>query len=569
MTVHLNMSDQQGMGRVFDVCVIGAGPAGITVAMELAERGMVIALVESGDESDSLLAQRLSDAEIVTPSSHEVMEDAVRRGLGGTSALWGGRCVPLDSIDFEVRDFIDGSGWPVGAVELAPYYRRACTILGVGDPAFEIDACQSLATKDHQLSANFVDTQTARATQLERWSQSPNVWESLQDKIKLHPNITVQSGLTCIGFRQAQMNNSVTEMLLQPTFAVNSEPIIVKSHAFVIACGGVESTRLVLNSISDPLGLKVWSPQLVGRYYMGHPSGKIADIELFGDPTKTIYGFESDGGVYIRRRITFQPDTLCKEELLNIAFWLDNAPLSDWRHGSGVLSAAYLALSAPILGRFLAPAAIRKRVAGAHAGHRLQHVMNCMRSPLRTVLFCIKFFWQRYLAKPRLPGFFTYSATNRYSLHYHAEQVPNWNSTITLSDAVDALGQRRAKISLEWSQQDIDSIIKAHQVLDQALQANGVGRLVYRMVQEKFNESIREQAVDGFHQIGTLRMATDPSSGVTDSYGCLFGVPNVFVASSAVFPTSGQANPTLSLVALAVRQAEYISKTFQRSAGNA
>lgn len=560
---------RKGDASISDICVVGAGPAGITAAIELAECGFAVTLVESGDESNAPLAQRLSNAEIVTPGSHEVMEDAVRRGLGGTSALWGGRCVPLDPIDFENRDFIVGSGWPLSSGDLEEYYRRACEILGVGDPAFEVDACRTLATKGRQLSSNFANTKTICATQLERWSQSPNVWESFKDKVKLHPNITVQSGLTCVGFRQTQMDDPVTEMLLQPTSAPKPEPIIVKSRVFVIACGGVESTRLVLNSVSDPLGLKLSSPQLVGRYYMGHPSGKIADIELFGDPTKTIYGFECDGGVYVRRRITFQPDMLYKEKLLNIAFWLDNAPLSDWRHGSGVLSAAYLALTAPLLGRFLAPAAIRKRVAGAHGAQRLQHVMNCMRSPLRTVLFCIKFFWQRYLAKPRLPGFFTYSATNRYALHYHAEQVPNWNSAITLSNEKDTLGQRRAKISLEWSQQDVDSIIKAHELLEQALQANGVGRLIYRVASEKLNESIREQAVDGFHQIGTLRMAAESSCGVTDSYGCLFGTQNVFVASSAIFPTSGQANPTLSLVALAVRQAEYISNTFQREACSA
>src|SRR5487761_2213768 len=124
--------------KYYDACVIGAGPAGLTMALELAEHGLTVVLVESGGEGYDEAAQRLSDAEIVTPDSHDVMEDAVRRGLGGTSALWGGRCVPLDPIDFESRDFIDGSGWSLSASELSQYYTRACEILGVGDAAFEV-----------------------------------------------------------------------------------------------------------------------------------------------------------------------------------------------------------------------------------------------------------------------------------------------------------------------------------------------------------------------------------------------------------------------------------------------
>lgn len=444
------------MTNLYDVCVIGAGPAGITAATELAERGLTVVLIESGTENYDAVTQRLSDAEIITKDSHSVMDEAVRRGLGGTSVLWGGRCVPLDAIDYESRDFLMGSGWPLDANELAPYYSRACEILGVGDASFEVDACSALTTHNIPLSSRFADTETIRATQLERWSRLPNIWQAYKSKIKADSRITVLSGITCIGFRQAYTDGPVTEALMQPTSSKQSKPSEIKARVFVIACGGVESTRLILNAIRDPLGLKVHSPELVGRYYMGHPSGKIADIELFGDPAETLYGFERDGGVYVRRRITLRPDTLLKERLLNIVFWLDNPSMSDWRHGSGVLSAAYLALTLPGLRRLLAPDAIRKRVAGEQAKQRMRHVWNCMRSPWRTVLFCVRFMRQRYFVRPRLPGFFTYSDANRYALHYHAEQAPNWNSTITLSDEPDAHGLLRAQIALEWSQQDID-----------------------------------------------------------------------------------------------------------------
>jgi choline dehydrogenase-like flavoprotein len=547
------------MMNFYDICVIGGGPAGITAAIELAERGSTVVLIESGTENYDAATQRLSDAKITTQGSHSVMDEAVRRGLGGTSALWGGRCVPLDTIDFESHDFTSCSGWPLDADDLAPYYLRACEILGVGEASFEVGICSALATHNIPLSSRFADTEVIRGTELERWSRAPNIWQAHKRKILEHPRITIQSGLTCIGFRQAYIDGPVAEALVQPTSAKQSEVCVIKARVFVVACGGVESTRLVLNSMRDPLGLKPHSPELVGRYYMGHPSGKIADIELFGKPEETLFGFERDGEVYVRRRITLRPETLLKEKLLNIAFWLDNPPLSDWRHGSGVLSASYLALTLPGLGRLLAPDAIRKRVAGEKGAQRMHHLLNCIRSPWQTLRFCVQFMRQRYFATPRLPGFFTFSSANHYALHYHAEHAPNWNSTITLSDESDAHGLLRAQIALEWAQQDIDSIIRAHEVLDKNLQDNDIGRLVYKISPELFDQSIREQAVDGFHQNGTLRMGADPSSGVTDSYGRMFGTSNLYIASSATFPTSGQANPTLAMIALTVRQAEKIA----------
>lgn len=544
--------------HLFDACVIGAGPAGITAALELAERGLTVVLVESGAENNDPAAQRLSDAKITIAGSHSVMSEAVRRGLGGTSALWGGRCVPLDALDFEQRDFIPMSGWPLKASDLQPYYQRACEILGVGNANFEVKSCTSLATKDHALSSLFDDTETIRAIQLERWSGEPNLWRAYKDRLAAHSCITVLSNMTCVGFRHAKPGEAVVEALVRSTAAAQTELHYIKAAVFILACGGVESTRLVLNTINDPLGLKLDSVRLVGRYYMGHPSGKVADIELFGDPKKTLYGFERDGGVFVRRRITIQPETLSKEKLFNIAFWLDHAPLPDWRHGSGVLSAAYLALNTPWLGTLLANPATRNRVAGNGAVVHRPHVLNCLRSPIGTVYYSALFFYQRYIAKPRLPGFFTFNGSNRYALHYHAEQMPNWDSTIKLANEVDAHGMRKAQISLKWSPQDIESIIRAHEVLDKSLQKNGIGRLSYRYPAEDLEKAVREQAVDGFHQIGTLRMAADSSHGVTDPYGRLYGTTNCYVASSAVFPTSGQANPTLALVALTVRQARHI-----------
>jgi len=550
---------------VYDVCVIGSGPAGLVMSLELAKSGLSVLLVESGSEQYDINAQSLSDAKIINSVSHSVMKDAVWRGLGGTSLLWGGRCVPFDDIDYEVRDYVADSGWPISEIDLAEYFQLASEYCSINSPNFKVEKCHNLKTKFNDLAENLKDSEFILSTSLERWSVAPKMWAKLKNQLVSNQKLKVLEQHTCIGFFQNELGGRVSHALLKPTSQPDSEKLKIEASVFVIACGGVESTRLILNSMDEPNGLKLLGAKYVGLNYMGHLSGKIAEIQLYGNPKQSIYGFERDGEVYVRRRITLSNQLLKNQKLLNIAFWLDNPPISDWKHGSGILSAAYLGLTMPFVKNLLAPPAIRKRVAGDKLENLLKHLLNCLFSPIATATFVIKFLWSRYFANPPIPGFFTYSKNNRYSLHFHAEQTPNLNSKITLTDERDVTGLRRAKIDLQWSKQDVDSVIKAHSVLDYQLTSQGAGQLIYRHDKEALEQAVIDQSIDGFHQLGTLRMANDSSKGVTNSYGLLYGVTNTFVASSAIFPTSGQANPTFLIVANTIRQARHIAKNLRVS----
>ena len=548
------------MSEVHDVCVIGAGPAGIAVAIRLSELGHKVALVESGFENFNATAQELSNAELTNAKSHALMTDAVVRILGGTSAVWGGRCVPYDPIDFETRDYVEHSGWPITNADLRPYYISACEFLGVGEPSFNVRNCTALETRDLLFSDTFRSGNSLCGNRLERWSQRPRIWSTYRSRVLRNRRIDLISGFTCIGFLHGVLGNPVSHALLLSTLGGETAPRKLNAQQFVIACGGIESTRLILNSIKNPQGIKVPVRDIIGRFYMGHPSGKIADIELAGDPSKTIFNFEKDGNVYVRRRITFPSSALDRESLLNIAFWLDNPNIADPQHGNGVLSAAYLAIASPLFGRYLAPAAIRNSILKSGVSDTFAHLKNCLVHPFDTVGFCTQFAYRRYIRRPRLPGFFVHNRTNRYALHFHSEQVPNRNNEIALIHDKDKLGLRRVRITLEWSPQDLDSIVRAHVRLDKLLVEQGIGRLWFRYPMDTVSEAIRQQAVDGFHQIGTLRMGNDPRTSATDCNGRIRGTTNVFVASSAVFPTSGQANPTLTLIAFALKQSEYIHR---------
>ena len=548
------------MGNDFDTCVIGAGPAGIASALSLARQGLRVLLVDSGGPRFDRAAQALSDAVIETPGSHAPMADAVQRQLGGTSVIWGGRCVPLDDIDFERRACVAHSGWPLQAADLQPYMAEATAFLGAGDAAFDVADCRHLETAARPLAPGLAGAPQVLATQLERWSMLPDLWVAHGERVPREPGIKLRSGWTCVGLAHGRHGAAVRSALLARREGSRIATHEVRARSFVLACGGVESTRLVLHSMASDGGLRLSQPELVGCFYMGHPSGKIADIAFAGPPHETIHGFERDGAVYVRRRLTLAPQRLRQACLLNIAFWLDNPPLHDASHGSGVLSAAYLALSAPGLGALLAPAAIRKRLQGDQPVRRAPHWRNCLASPLQTLGFCASFVPARYLRRPRLPGFFTASASNRYALHYHAEQAPRRDSQVTLDAACDDLGMPRARIALRWSDQDIDSVLAAHAELALALARSGAATLHWRQPEGLRRQAVVAQAQDGFHQLGTLRMAATPAEGVCDGLGRLYGTSNLYAATSATFPTSGQANPTLSLVALVLRQADEVAR---------
>ncbi len=542
------------------VCVVGSGPAGITCAMELARRGIAVMLVESGGETFQDEAQAMCDAELADARRHATMQDAVRRAFGGTSWLWGGRCIPFDPIDFEPRDYAPGTAWPIRYEELSPYYARACEYTNCGQPAFTLDRLAA-ESASRPITARFQPGDVI-ASDLERWSGEPNFARRYRDWFEREPSVQLLLGATCVDIEPSADREHVASIVVARGAARTR---IVADH-FVLACGGLEATRLLLNVNArhgDRLGNR---SGLLGRHYMGHISGKIASVRFDSEAARTIYHFERDAqGFYARRRFTVPARVQREQQLLNTAMWLDNHPPADPAHGNGILSFAYLALCTPVISRYLAPPAIAKLVANASARKdRGAHVRNVCKDLAKIATFVPPFVYRRYFARPRLPGFFLPSPNNVYALHYHAEQLPSRESRVTLADTADCHGMRRLRIDLRYQHADADSVVRCHALLDRHLRKTGAGRLEYWMPEAERVDAVLAQAADGFHQIGTARMAAHWRDGVVDPRCRVFGTDNLYVASSAVFPSSGQANPTLTIVALSARIADDIAAQLAR-----
>jgi choline dehydrogenase-like flavoprotein len=550
-----------GATLVADLAVVGAGPAGIVTALEVARRGFDVLLLESGEQRFNSAAQELAEAAQWDPDYHSPMSLTVRRQVGGSSVIWAGRCVPFDRVDFDRRPFVGDSGWPVSYDHLRSYFERACDWLACGRPVFDVGEMCHLPPS---LVPGLVEGEV-RTSSLERWSLPTNFGREYGPILRQSGRVRVVTGLTCTQVVCGRGRERVDHLACA---TLDGKHVQVRCRAYVIAAGGLDSTRLLLASRGPDGGQLGNHSAHLGSWYMSHTEGVIANARFTTDPRATIFGFERDiDGTYVRRRLSVSREAQHRLQLPNVVGWLANPELADPRHRDGTLSFLYLVLRSPA-GRLVAPTAQRLALTGetvpgspyggAERGPLVAHLQNLARDAASVARFAPSFGAKRFLARRhRVPGYFAYSPDNLYPLQYHGEQSPSRRSRVTLSDDRDALGMPRLRIDLRFCDDDIDGIIRSHQLWDQFLRRNNLGRLEYLSANPE--ATVWDRAGGGFHQVGTTRMAARPEDGVVSEHLGVYGVSNLFVASSSVFVTSGQANPTFMVVVLAVRLADHLA----------
>jgi hypothetical protein len=289
---------------------------------------------------------------------------------------------------------------------------------------------------------------------------------------------------------------------------------------------------------------------------MGHVTGHIAEIVFRNTELAGAFDYFIDShGSYVRRRFVPSESTQLREKILNSAMYPVVPGVSDPRHGSAILSLVYLALAYPPVGRLIVAEAIRKLHIPSEPVDIAAHAINVLKGLPSAIAVSSDFLWRRYMTKSRLPGFFIHSKTLRYRLAYHSEQTPQPNSRVTLSTHADRTGLAKICVDLRFDEIDARSVVRTHELLSDWLIRTGFGHLEWSLPADKRISAVLAQAKHGTHQIGTIRMGTNRSDGVVDQNLRTFDSANLFVASTAVLPTSGQANPTLTAIALAMRLA--------------
>lgn len=535
----------------WDVVVVGTGPAGAPFLMELQRLRpeLKVLVVEFGQPTESGKNELDDSIEVKTPVHHHGPYECTNKGLGGSSATWGGRCVSYDEIDFLPRPVIgEECTWDKSVFDdVRRFYATAAEYLDCGKPIFDLHDVKEVP--DRRIAEGFKEGDWLDSV-LERWSLPTRIGKRYGEKIRSLPNVTVLEGFRADRIGDVE-NGLRTITLVDRSTGERAE---VKSKRTILAAGAQESTRLLFRSPNVFAG-KI--PDSLGRYYQGHVSGKIASVKFSGNPRATDFGFILDSeGVYLRRRFQLSTAALKREDLLNTAVWLDNPLYYDPSHRSGTMSLIYLMMVMPVIGKKLAPPAIAESVTKGKINNVPGHLKNVIFGLPKSVLEPFKVFLGRYLPERKLPGVFLFSPRNEYALHFHAEQQPIRENRMALAADGETL-----TMEYGYTDRDVESVIRTHQLLDESLRKSGAGELIYWYPEAERPKKVREGSRDGIHQVGTTRMSMRPEDGVVDPNLKVWGTDDLYVCSSSTFPTSGQANPTFLLTAFAARLASHIAET--------
>jgi len=536
----------QGQALSGDVCIVGAGIAGTVLAHELAQSGQSVVLLEAGGMKGAAGSLPLYRGETDDPDFHLPPDLDRARGVGGTSSMWGGRCMPFDPIDFEPRDHVPFSGWPMRYTDIEPWFRRAQDYAECGAYDYESDAAGLKGDLVEGLKSD-----TLLMSSLERWSPPTHFGKKLGRGLARSENVTLVTGAVAVGLEAGSGANEITRLRVRSV--KSNRDFFVSAKRFVLAGGGLETTRLLLASARQDQAAIGDHSGWLGRGYMCHVGGVIARV-VFSEGQKTVFGYEQDHDeVYVRRRFTLSDQAQRHEKLPNMYALLDRPLLEDASHGSASLSLLFLIKrlvqrqSADTVDTATGTFALYKR-----------HLRNLVLGAPEVMTVLPRFGRQRFLRGRRVPSLLLASKNNSFYLYYHAEQFPNRDSRVVLSDEADETGLARLRIEAKLGEPDVEAIKAAHRAIDRELRASDVGRLEF--LDQDVSAAIRRCKCTLGHHIGTTRMAANPAHGVVDENAKVHEMQNLFVASSSVFPTSGQAHPTLTILAFALRLADHLKE---------
>jgi choline dehydrogenase-like flavoprotein len=527
------------------VCIIGSGAAGITLACEFDRCNFKVLLLEAGQRSAVAPTPDFYRGDAAPP--HPPANEFRRVGLGGTTSIWGGRCVPFDPIDFERREYLPHSGWPIDYEEVAQHYPRALEYCDAG--AFDFTASGSIKEAAATIS-DFMTRDVVDSDLIERYSLPTDFGKRYANKLRDSKNVMTILGARCVALHRRAGESRVTgaEVAFESGERRTLSPKIV-----ILAAGGIESTRLLLASDSSGIGNHF---DLLGRFYGCHIQGSFARLVPHG--AAVIFDFErARDGAYCRRKLQFSPQAQRQHRLRNTAFRLHFPEYSDASHGSAAMSTIYLAKSLLI--------SEYQNILQQQTGHlavlspRAEHVRNVVLGIPQLLRFSADWLFRRQLATRKLPYTLIANKDGSYPLEFNCEQTPLESSRITLTNEVDSLGMRRVKIDWRRSDDDIEAVERGFRLLRDTLGSNSTCRV-------EFDDSVARRRLEesnptGGHHLGTIRMAASANGGVVDENCAVFECPNLYVASSAVFPTGSHANPTLTIVALALRIARHLKET--------
>jgi choline dehydrogenase-like flavoprotein len=513
---------EDGAAVEADICIVGGGAAGITLAREFIGTRFSVLMLEGGGLEAEAATQKLYDSEVVG-LPHSGVHDGRARVFGGTTTLWGGQVLRLDAFDLQKRSWVPYSGWPISREELEPFYARADRVLQLGPRISYRDLCTSFGLQAPEFDPARLYMECSQ------WSPKPNFGMTYRQELKNASNISVL------------LHANVTSVVSNAT-AVTVEKIefrtlsgkhgTAKARAYVICCGGIETARLLLASDRvEPQGLGN-KHDLVGRFFQEHIHIRFGD--LLTNKRKCLQNyFESfyRNGLKYFPLIALSPRVQAEKHLLSV----QGSAMFDDAQDSGILA---LKQSFRML----------NRGTKGGPGDLRRFLRDALTSPGDLIRLGYRFYIEERSGTPRHGPIY---------IRAQAEIAPNPDSRVMLSQVRDRLGMRRLK--LDWRIGEFERRTLREYIGTVAIEFERLGLGSFDSRQIAFlndpDEWVR-MVHDSAHHMGTTRMHESPQQGVVDADCRVHGVDNLYIGSSAVFPTSARSNPTLTILALCLRMAD-------------
>jgi choline dehydrogenase-like flavoprotein len=554
-----------------DVCIIGGGAAGITLAREFSGSPFRVIVLESGDFEYDPSTQALYAGPSVGPQTYDPLDGPRLRYFGGTTNHWGGICRPFEPEDFEPRENIRYSGWPIRKADIAAFYGPATRVVGLSSDQFDLSYW---AERDGSSPLELADDRIVNRVTLNVPDDVRSFGERFRRELERSRNVTVHLRANVMSIETDDAGATVASVRVA---TLSGNRFQVNAKLFILATGAIENARLLLASRSRfPNGLGNQN-DVVGRFFAEHPRF-IGGVLIPSNPYPGIKFYELhkvEGSVlrgYLGTSKQFQLD----EGFLDLQ-WRPE-PIYDPRVDS-VLTSPSVSSAKRI---------VRDGRRGRIPPDFVRHVSRVMTDMMT---------WQRYVI-PGAPVPMPYpevlarllrsdrrefdnllpellgdvagrvytervrAPVNQVTLTTRIEQAPNPDSRVHLIADRDSLGMQR--VALDWRLSEIDrrNARRSLELLGADVGAAGIGRL--RILLDADDDTWPADLGGGSHHMGTTRMSTNPKEGVVDRNLRVHGMSNLFIGGSSVYPTAGGGTPTLTLVALALRLAGHVKEVLKR-----
>jgi choline dehydrogenase-like flavoprotein len=513
--IHDLLNDVPPAGFLADVCIVGAGAAGITLAIEFARKGKRVLLLEGGGAKREDSSQALYDSEIVG-LPHRGIHTGRIRVKGGTTVRWGGQILELNAQDFTPRPGIPESGWPFAKTELTTFYERALKLEGLAN----VERSDEAVWRDLGLPFNQFANLDAY---LSRWCPEPNFARLHHKALTTHPNIHLW------------LHSSAVELITEGSTATSVRcrtltgvEAIFRAPHYIFALGGIESSRFFLQP--RPGGLPWNRSGLLGQHFQDHIDCNAAalhphDLRQFHELFDPIF---AHGFKYLPK-LRLPPQLQAQHDTLSIG-----STMSFEDTGKVRMQAKHTVRDL-LRGRF-------RDVTQENLRHTAKHIPMLVNQV-----------W-RYKVQRR-----AYAPSEvRIFLRIHCEQEPTSRSSITLTDQRDPLGLLRVRFDWQISERELETIRQYVLIAQRSL--SGVANIIPDEDLMSGSPKFLARCDDSNHHMGGMRMSTSDATGVVDTNLRLYGLTNTYVCSSAVFPCSGFSNPTHTVLALAVRLSDHLDQ---------